>query len=195
MVRSHTFLEEVLRTYYETGTAALERKEYRIALKMFRAIFDEPCSKIEKERYMLPLLVKSAQAYEGMNQLYKAKLLYVRALAQHKKVFVAPTMQAVEILLVLSHLTAQQGLYRQAVDFALEAQEAYNHCLRKEPVAFVRCLRRTERIMQFKGRVVEQQQLVSILEQVKTEALLSIPSVADVVPMAIAPSVPALPCF
>jgi hypothetical protein len=183
---NRVFVEDVINTYFETGAAALERKEYAIALKMFKAVFDEPSSKSQKEKILFSLLIKSAQAHEGLKQLYKAKLLYIRALAQHRKEVTQPTMQAVDIVLTLAHLTAHQGLYRQAVDFAIEAHETYKRCQQREPIEFVRNLRRTERIMQVKARTAEQQKLVQLLQSVKTEALMSIPSVAGVIPSALA---------
>jgi tetratricopeptide (TPR) repeat protein len=180
------FVESVINTYFEMGTAALERREYAIALKMFKAVFEEPSSKAQKEKIMLLLLIRSAQAHEGLKQLYKAKLLYIRALSVQRKACAEPNMQTVEILLTLANLTTQQGLYRQAVDFAAEAHESYNRCPAQEPLAFVRNLRRTERVMQLKGRQVEQQKLLRMLQSVKTEALMTIPGMASVMPAAFA---------
>ena len=168
------YVEDVINTYFEMGNAALERKEFAIAQKMFRAVFEEPGSKAQKERIMLPLLVKSAQAHEGMKQFYKAKLLYIRALALKGKSKAPPDMQTVEILLTLAHLTAQQGLYRQAVDFAEQAFQAYRRCTEKDAIEFVKNLRRTEKIMELKARQAEQQKLLEMLKYVRDEALSTI---------------------
>ena len=182
---SRPFVEDVIKTYFEMGTNALERKEYAIAIKMFKAVLEEPCAKTQKERLMFLLLIKSAEAYEGLKQLYKAKLFYIRALAWQKSLPEAPTGQTVQILLTLSNLSAQQGLYRQSVDFAVEAFETYRCSKAKDPASFVCSLRRNERIMQLKGRTAEQQKLLQILQQAKTEALMAIPGVAAVLPAAI----------
>jgi hypothetical protein len=183
---SHAFVVDIINTYFELGSSALERKEYAIALKMFRAVFDEPRSKPEREKIMFSLLMRSGEAHEGLKQLYKAKLFYIRALAQHRKLSLVPDMETVEILLRLSHLTTQQGLFREAVEFALEAQEAYFRCHRRDPVAFVRSLRCTERVLQLKGRRAEQQKVLEILQRVRTEALMTIPGVAGVMPVTLA---------
>jgi tetratricopeptide (TPR) repeat protein len=186
---NRAFVDDVINTYFEMGCSALEKKEFAIALKMFKAVFDEPSSKAQKEKIMLSLLVRTAEAHEGLKQLYKAKLLYIRALAQHRKVFEKPTMQSTEILLTLAHLTAQQGLYRQALEFAQEAFHSYNNCMIQSPIDFVRNLRRIERIMQLKGRHTEQQKLVEMLERVRSEALQTIPNVAAILPSAVSLSV------
>lgn len=173
-INNRRYVEDVINTYFEMGSAALERREYAIAHKMFRAVFDEPGSRAQKEKVMLPLLVKSAQAHEGMKQLYKAKLLYIRALALKSRAKFAPDMQTVEILLTLAHLTAQQGLYRQALDFAEQAFQAYHRCSDKNAIEFVKNMRRTEKIMDLKARSSEQQRLLEILKVVRDEALMTI---------------------
>jgi hypothetical protein len=183
---NRAFLDDIISTYFEMGATALERREYAIALKMFRAVLDEPGSRAQKEKLLLSLLVKSAEAHEGLKQLYKAKLLYIRALAQYKKLATPPAMATVEILLRLASLTAQQGLYGQSVDFARQAQEEYTLSRARDPILFVRNLRATERLLQLKGRLAEQQDILSILQQVKTEALMNIPGVACVMPAVLA---------
>lgn len=181
---NRVYVEDLINTYFEMGISALERREYSIAQKMFKAVFDEPSSKAQKEKIMLPLLIRSGEAHEGLKQLYKAKLLYIRALALQKKMSQKPDMQSVDLLLRLAHLTAQQGLYRQAVDFAIEAYQDYRRCCKQDPIEFVRKLRSTERIMQMKGRITEQEKLLGILQGVRSEALLSIPNVS-IAPVAI----------
>ena len=181
-VLNRVYVEDVIGTYFEMGTNALEQKQFAIAHKMFKAVIDEPSPKAQKEKVMLPLLIKSAEAHEGMKQLYKAKLLYIRALAQLRKTSNQPSMQTVDLLLRLANLTAQQGLYRQAVDFAIEAYECYKRTSVQDPIEFVRNLRQAERLMQLKGRAAEQERLLQILQGVKNEALQTIPNVASFVP-------------
>lgn len=165
------FADDVIKGYFDMGCAALERGQFAIAQKMFRAVFQEPSSKTQKEKIMLPLLIKSAQAHEGMKQLYKAKLLYIRALALIKKQNRQPDMQVVDLLLVLARINASQALYRQAMEFANEAMDSYQKCASKDAAAFVRALRILEQIMQTKGRFAEQKRLVLMLEQSRSEAL------------------------
>ena len=153
------------------GAAALDRGQYAIAQKMFKAVFQEPSSKVQKEKIMLPLLVKSAQAHEGLKQLYKAKLLYIRALALLKKDKRKPDMQAVDLLLVLARINASQALYRQAMEFASEAMDTYKKCESKDAPSVVRALRQIEQIMHTKGRAAEQARLKDLLDQTRTEAL------------------------
>jgi len=181
-VINRVYVDDLIDTYFEMGCNALEQKQYAIAQKMFKAVFDEPSSKIQKERLMLPLLIKSAEAHEGLKQLYKAKLLYIRALAQRKKLMLADDMQAVEILLRLAHLTARQGLYKQALDFAMEGFEIYCRCRDKDAIEFVKALRPVENIMMLKGRAVEREKLLNVLQSVKSEALQSIPNINGFVP-------------
>lgn len=181
-VINRVYVDDVIGTYFEMGLSALERKEYGIAHKMFKAVFDEPSSKAQKEKIMLPLLIRSAEAHEGLKQLYKAKLLYIRALALLRKSAAPQGMQAVDLLLRLSRLTAQQGLYRQSVEFAGEAYSAYKRCEIRDPIEFVRSLRQVERIMQLKSRSAEQARLIEIMQCVKSEALQTIPNVAAFVP-------------
>lgn len=180
---NRAYVEDVINTYFEMGSAALERKEYAIAQKMFKAVFDEPGTKAQKEKLMLSLLLKSAQAHEGLKQFYKAKLLYIRALALKAKAKSSPDMQTVEILLTLCHLTAQQGLYRQAVDFAEQAFLAYKRCREKDAIEFVKSLRSTEKIMALKARHSEQQRLLEMLKAVRDEAFVNIAGPAFPVPV------------
>lgn len=192
---NRVYLDDVIGTYFEMGNAALERCEYSIAQKMFKAVFEEPSSKLQKDKIMLPLLIASAQAHEGLKQLYKAKLLYIRALALKRKKLKTPDMQSVEILLTLSHLTAQQGLYRQALDFAEESFDAYQKCSDKDPINFVRSLRRIEKIMDLKCRKSEQEKVLTILQGVRSEAIRSFAKSTDlmpsenVIPIAVVPAV------
>ena len=186
---NRVYVDDVISTYFEMGMNALERKEFGIAQKMFKAVFDEPSSKAQKEKVMLQLLIRSAEAHEGLKQLYKAKLLYIRALALLRKSSGSPTMQAVDLLCRLSRLTAQQGLYRQSVDFAQEAYSAYKACSMPNPIDFVRSMRLIERIMQLKGRTAEQERLLQIMYGAKTEALQSIPNVASFIPSTLAVSI------
>lgn len=167
------YFDDLINTYFEMGNSALERKEFAIAQKMFKAVFDEPGSKTQKERIMLPLLIKSAESHEGMKQLYKAKLLYIRALALKRR-YGKTDMESVQILLTLANLTAQQGLFKQAVDFAVEAHETYKQIGNPDPIDFVRRLRSTERIMQAKGRVAEQARILPMLEEVRAQAMLNL---------------------
>lgn len=182
---NRVYVEDVIKTYFEMGTAALERKEFAIAQKMFKAVFEEPSSKMQKEKIMLELLIKSAQAHEGLKQLYKAKLFYIRAIALKKKNSSTPDMEAVEILLALAHLTAAQGLYRQSVEFAEEAFQSYKRCAIQDPIKFVRSLRNTEKIMELKGRAAEQAKLIEMLQGVKSEAMLALAPVPAMTPLAI----------
>lgn len=181
-VINRVYVDDLIDTYFEMGCNALEQKQYAIAQKMFKAVFDEPSSKIQKERLMLPLLIKSAETHEGLKQLYKAKLLYIRALAQRKKLGMMDDMQSVDIMLRLANLTARQGLYKQAVDFAIEAHEAYRRSAGKEPIEFVKGLRPVENVMLLKGRAAEREKLLSMLQNVKNEALQTIPNIAGFVP-------------
>ncbi len=179
---NRVYVDDVISTYFEMGTAALARREYSIAQKMFKAVFEEPSSKSQKEKIMLQLLICSAEAHEGLKQLYKAKLLYIRALALKKKSKCGCDMQTVDLFLRLSHLTAQQGLYRQALDFALESFSVYKKSAKQEPIDFVRQLRKTERIMELKGRKSEQEKLLQIMQEAKNEALQTIPNVTAFLP-------------
>lgn len=165
------FADDVIKTYFDMGAAALERGQYAIAQKMFKAVFQEPSSKLQKEKIMLSLLIKSAQAHEGLKQLYKAKLLYIRALALMKKERRETDMQDVDLLLVLARINASQALYRQAMEFANEAMNSYQKCASKDPASFVRALRLLEQIMLSKGRLAEQARLNEMLQQSRTEAL------------------------
>lgn len=165
------FADDVIKTYFDMGAAALERGQYAIAQKMFKAVFQEPSSKIQKEKIMLPLLVKSGQAHEGLKQLYKAKLLYIRALALLKKQSRKPDMQEVDLLLVLARINASQALYRQAMEFATEAMVSYKKCECKDAPSVVRSLRLLEQIMLTKGRTTEQARLNIMLEETRAEAL------------------------
>lgn len=182
MTMAKPYLDDLIGSYFEMGVSALEKKEYAIAQKMFKAIFDEPGSKPQKEKIMLQLLIRSAEAHEGLKQLYKAKLLYIRALALLKKTPRTNEMKAVEILLSIAYLTAQQGLYRQALDFSVEAHESYKRVpeREKDAVDFVRRMRSVERIMQNKGRSAEQKRMQEILQEVRNQALssLALPSFA-----------------
>lgn len=166
------YLDDLIGTYFDMGVAALERQEYAIALKMFKAVFEEPASRLQKEKIMLELLLRSAQAHEGLKQLYKAKLLYIRALALLKKSSPEPQMQSVQILITLANLTANQGLYRQAFDFALEAYKLYRRLPPQVAVDFIRSLRVLERLMAVKGRCFEQEKLQEILEELRSEAIV-----------------------
>ena len=73
------FADDLIKTYFDMGAAALERGEFAIAQKMFKAVFEEPSAKTQKEKIMLSLLIKSAQAHEGLRQFYKAKLIHTRS--------------------------------------------------------------------------------------------------------------------
>lgn len=166
-----SFADDVIKTYFEMGCAALDKAEYTIAQKMFKAVFEEPSSKLQKENIMLPLLLKSAQAHEGMRQLYKAKLLYIRALALLKKQNPNASSETIEILLVLARINAQQAIYRQAVEFAVEAFHVYGKTQNKDSISFVRGLKQTQQIMELKGRTAEKEKLQQMIEAAKIEAI------------------------
>ena len=170
------FADDLIKTYFDMGAAALERGEFAIAQKMFKAVFEEPSAKTQKEKIMLSLLIKSAQAHEGLRQFYKAKLLYIRALALFRKQNPKANMETVEILLVLARINAAQGLYRQSLEFAREAQAVYNKCTDKDSITFVRLLRQSENIMSIKARSAEQAHLLQIIDAAKAEALTKITS-------------------
>lgn len=171
---NRAYLDDLIGGYFEMGSAALERREFAIALKMFRAVFEEPGSRQQREKIMLELLLKTAQAHEGLKQLYKAKLLYIRALALLKRSGTQPGMQSVEILMTLAILTANQGLYRQALDFALEANSLYRKLPAQVAIDFIRRLRLLERIMAVKDRKAEQAILVQILQELRSEAITNL---------------------
>lgn len=168
------FADDVIGTYFEMGNSALERGQYAIAQKMFKAIFQEPSAKAQKDKIMLSLLVKSAQAHEGLKQLYKAKLLYIRALALIKRQGVKGDMQCVDILIILSKINASQALYKQAMEFVSEAMRTYETCPDKDAVSLVRNLRQLEQIFESKGRMPEQTKIKDLLAKVRSDALDSL---------------------
>ncbi len=176
------YLNDVIGTYFEMGNSALERHEYAIAQKMFKAVFEEPSTKLQKDKLMLPLLVASAKAHLGLKQLYKAKLFYIRALAFKNRNSKIQDFQNVEILIALALLTTQQGLYRQALDFASEAFDSYKKCEAKEPIEFVKRLRQIEKQLQLKGRQIELQQITEIMHTVKMQALFDLPKSSAILP-------------
>ncbi|MBX9688699.1 MAG: tetratricopeptide repeat protein [Candidatus Obscuribacterales bacterium] len=179
---SKSFVDDLINSYFDLGSAALERKEYAIAQKMFKAVFEEAASKAQKEGLMLDLLLKSAETHVGLKQNYKAKLLYIRALALYKRQVRICDMQVLRILLRLAELNARQNLYRQALEFVEEAYAGYEKCLNPSPAEFVSGLRRTEKLLLLKNRKFEQKRILEIMQIVKMEALQSIPATPDFVP-------------
>ena len=115
------FADAIIGTYYDLGTTALLNGRYEIAETMYKAALAEPAPKKTKSKFVLPLLLCMARTHEGRRRHYKAKLLYIRALAHYKRHFSPNDATVVEILCLLARVNAKQGLFKQASEFVAEA--------------------------------------------------------------------------
>ncbi|MBY0359627.1 MAG: hypothetical protein K2W82_16600 [Candidatus Obscuribacterales bacterium] len=149
------YAESLIQSYIELGYTALENGHFRIAYKMFRAAFNEPSNKAQKQKHQVRLLLLQAQAHVGLKQFYKAKLVYIRALSYHRKAVSKPDMAATNILFELAKITARQGIFRQAWQFILQAKETYVQAEDKHQTDFVAALQELDEIFASRGRIGE----------------------------------------
>lgn len=119
------FSDSIIGTYCELGTAALERGEFNIAEKMYQAALREPAVIRDKKKFSFPLLIGLGLTREGQKRLYKAKVIYIRALAHYKRYHCKNDSCVVEVLLMLARVNAKQGLFRQAGEFIDEARSTW----------------------------------------------------------------------
>lgn len=157
------FAESLIDGYFSMGTIALENGQFKVAYKMFRAAFEEPSSKAQKHKHLLPLLVSLGRTHEGLGQLYKAKLLYIRALAQYRKEDGNTDMFVVGILCTLAKVTARQGLFRQSWQFVEQAVECYRSASEQNSRDFALWLSETAAIFASKGRTQESDRIHALI--------------------------------
>lgn len=119
------FSQSIIETYFEMGAAALGRGEFGIAEKMYLAASEDPALRRQRRRFQFPLLMQLALTRENQRKLYRAKLLYIRALAFYKKHHRESDGQVLEILCILARVNVKQGLFRQAVEFVDEARQLW----------------------------------------------------------------------
>ncbi|MBY0551876.1 MAG: hypothetical protein K2W95_31620 [Candidatus Obscuribacterales bacterium] len=123
MVRD--FSCSIIDTYFEMGAVALSRGEFNIAEKMYLAASQDPALKRQRSRFQFPLLMQLALTRESQRKFYRAKLLYIRALAFYKKHHRQSDAQVLEILCILARVNVKQGLFKQAVEFVDEARQLW----------------------------------------------------------------------
>lgn len=122
VAESSSYSDSIISTYCEMGAAALQRGEYKIAEKMYQAALNEPAVKREKTRFIFPLLMNLGRTREGQRRYYKAKLVYIRALAHYKRHHRKAGIQVALVLVILARVNAKQGLFKQVCEFLQEAR-------------------------------------------------------------------------
>ena len=119
------FASSIIDTYFEMGAAALSRGELNIAEKMYLAASAEPALRKHRKRFQFPLLLQLALTREKQRKLYRAKILYIRALAFYKRHHNDADWQVLEILCLLARVNVKQSLYKQAIEFVEEARQVW----------------------------------------------------------------------
>lgn len=190
------FAESIISGYLEMGKKALEYGQFAIALRMLKAAFEEPGGSELKQYYLIPILLHMAKAHEGQKQLYKAKLLYIRVLAHHRKRIRSIDAFSVEILVSLARVAARQGLFRQSLEFVDQATECFCIINSKRDdgavdsenwlnsgdqgnMRFARALWELERIFSSHGRVREQKNIHALIGRLQLENTESNSSISN----------------
>ncbi len=162
----------IIGTYFDLGGAALEKGEFKIAEKMYQAALNEPSANRGDRKFVYPLLLNLARTREGLRQHYKAKMIYIRALAHYKRYYAKADEEVVRVLLILARVNAKQGLYKQAREFVDSARQTCKTTPGAGTAAMVPLVEEVLCLLEQRGRDDEVQLVQGFREELQVASLV-----------------------